>query len=103
MNKQIKPVEVQRDTTGDWSHPDMPEFDEGDGAAYAAWVESQNIEVKHDWLEGYDLDHPAYVQYFDKEDGFAAWEPRQPEGDGWFLIAIGDTEDGPCAWFARHK
>ncbi|EHU9778498.1 hypothetical protein KZ562_005197, partial [Escherichia coli] len=29
----------------------------------------------------------------------SAWEPERPEGDGWFIGSIHDTEDGPvCIW-----
>ncbi|EJN3771908.1 hypothetical protein NVA45_004960, partial [Escherichia coli] len=29
----------------------------------------------------------------------AAWEPERPEGEGWFIGSIHDTEDGPvCIW-----
>ncbi len=33
----------------------------------------------------------------------SAWEPERPEGDGWFIGSIYDTEDGPvCVWL-RNK
>lgn len=33
----------------------------------------------------------------------SAWEPERPEGDGWFIGSIHDTEDGPvCVWL-RNK
>ncbi len=33
----------------------------------------------------------------------SAWEPERPEGDGWFIGSIHDTEDGPvCVWM-RNK
>ncbi|MBI0992564.1 hypothetical protein HCI46_10105, partial [Escherichia coli] len=33
----------------------------------------------------------------------AAWEPERPEGEGWFIGSIHDTEDGPvCVWM-RNK
>ncbi|ENZ4931634.1 hypothetical protein ACNBFU_005418, partial [Escherichia coli] len=33
----------------------------------------------------------------------AAWEPERPEGEGWFVGSIHDTEDGPvCVWL-RNK
>ncbi|HFO5431081.1 TPA: hypothetical protein ACHKAL_003391, partial [Escherichia coli] len=46
------------------------------------------------------------------EDGFnldadgpdiASWKPERPEGEGWFIGSIHDTEDGPvCVWL-RNK
>lgn len=33
----------------------------------------------------------------------SAWEPERPEGDGWFIGSIHDTEDGlVCVWL-RNK
>lgn len=31
------------------------------------------------------------------------WQPTPPKGEGWFLLAIYDTEDGPYACFTRPK
>jgi hypothetical protein len=31
------------------------------------------------------------------------WEPHRPEGDGWFCLAIHDTDDGPVCWWARRE
>jgi hypothetical protein len=35
------------------------------------------------------------------EDAVKAWQPTPPEGEGWFLLTVYDTEDGPYACFAR--
>ena len=32
-----------------------------------------------------------------------AGEPKAPEGEGWFLLGLWDTEDGPFAWYVRPK
>jgi diadenosine tetraphosphatase ApaH/serine/threonine PP2A family protein phosphatase len=39
----------------------------------------------------------------DWPDAVKAWQPTPPSGDGWFLFAIYDTEDGPYACFTRPK
>lgn len=31
------------------------------------------------------------------------WQPTPPKGDGWFLISIHDTDNGPCACFTRER
>lgn len=47
-------------------------------------------------------DHPAYHRYFDLgEPNCSDWEPEPPAGEGWRLVAIWDTEDGPQAMFVR--
>ena len=46
--------------------------------------------------------HPACPVSDDAAEGsFLFWEPTVPEGDGWFLFALYDTEDGPHACFTR--
>ena len=34
-------------------------------------------------------------------DAVGKWEPTKPEGEGWFLMAISDSEDGHFACFTR--
>ncbi len=31
------------------------------------------------------------------------WEPERPEGEGWFVGSIHDTEDGPVCIWLREK
>ena len=32
------------------------------------------------------------------------WHPSAPEGEGWFIGSIHDTEDGPvCVWLREVK
>lgn len=30
------------------------------------------------------------------------WEPSKPDGEGWFCLAIYDTDDGPSCWWGRR-
>lgn len=108
----MQPVEVVRNEDGYFSHPAVREFWDVtmDGAEYckpSEWkdFEARNgIETAYDRLEDYPIDHPARVAYFDNDDGnVTGWEPTPPPGDGWFLITIGDSEDGPFATFARPR
>ncbi|WP_174874209.1 hypothetical protein [Vogesella oryzae] len=99
----IQPVEPVRDECGHWWHPGIPDFDE-DTDAYAAWLKEQQLTTNTAWLESEDVEHPAYVNYFDNEDGdISEWQPKPPAGDGWFLLAIFDTEDGPAATFVKRE
>jgi hypothetical protein len=94
---------VERDEHGFWSHPDLPNFEEGANAAYKAWVAAQGLTITHSDLEDEPEDHPVYVSYFDNGDGnFSAWTAAAPVGEGWFTLAIYDTEDGPRWWWARR-
>ena len=99
----IQPAPVERDVNGYWSHPGVPEFDEGSVSEAAAWTTAQGLELTSVHLESESDDHPAYIAYFDKEEGTcAAWEPPRPSGEGWFILSIYDTEDGPICWWARR-
>lgn len=49
-------------------------------------------------------EHPAWIAYFEAgEPSCALWEPALPDGDGWRVVAIYDTEDGPAAMFVRER
>lgn len=101
--KLIQPALVERDKGGNWYHPDLPPFDEGDGYKYCAWVAEQKLETCTLRLEDEDENHPAVIKYFDKGDpDCREWNAEPPPGEGWFTLAIGDTEDGPCWCWVRR-
>lgn len=99
--QQLRPAEVVRNAHGYWTHPDLPDF-QGDPDNFREWKAAQQLEQRSVWLEAEAVDHPVCVSYFHKGDpDVTDWEPPVPDGDGWFLIGLWDTEDGPVAWFAR--
>ena len=99
----IGPVPVERDKDGWWSHPGLPDLDEGQDAEYKAWLAAQGLVTSHVSLEMEDLTHPVYIAYFDEESGSVAdWNPEAPAGEGWFTLSIHDTEDGPYWVWARR-
>jgi hypothetical protein len=89
-----------RDGLGFTFHPDLPPAEEGEeqGAIEALGYEAQSVPMEFD---GSDEVNDLYTS----GDASAArgWDPTPPEGEGWLLVAIGDTEDGPCAWFVRRR
>lgn len=105
--KPIEPVEVVRDADGWFSHPQYmtePEF------ADVEWLSQQEFD-KYTSERGIETgitymeldDDELYDRYVN--DGLcecSAWEPSRPAGDGWFVLSIHDTEDGPiCVWGRR--
>lgn len=54
-------------------------------------------------LVSMESDAPETAEaYFEAGDpDCSAWNPTPPQGEGWKLIALYDTEDGPYAMFAR--
>jgi len=98
----IQPARVERHAGGCWWHPDLPCFEEGDGviAAWGQWLDAQQLQAQLVLLA--DQFPELLEHYFSSVEGFDCWQPQAPEGDGWFLLCLADTEDGPAAWWARR-
>lgn len=99
----IQPAPVVRDEYGMFQHPDLPDFDEGDSEKCKAWIAKQGLEVAMVSLDG---SAPGEVadRYFNSHDPDCSyWEPGHPQGEGWFCLAIHDTDDGPVCWWARRE
>jgi hypothetical protein len=105
MPEEIKLIQVApvvRDENGFFQHPDLPDFDEGDGDKSKAWIAEQGLEVAMVSLE-YHSDEAVSERYFEAGDQDCSyWEPDRPEGDDWFCLAIHDADDGPVCWWARR-
>lgn len=101
----IQAAPVQRDSEGYWTHPAHPNFEEGQSAEAAAWFDAQQLQTHIAYLESEAEDHPAVVAYWGDagDSNINAWEPPRPEGEGWFVLSIHDTEDwGPVCVWVRH-
>lgn len=94
---RIEMVEVVRDEVGGWCHPG---FYEGEylGPDFEAWLVDHHLERKFAWMEA-DDDAGTLFEKYESAGTYTHWEPERPEGDGWFIGCIYDTEDGPlCIW-----
>lgn len=101
----LQAAPVRRDSEGYWTHPAHPEFEEGQDAEAAAWFKAQQLQTDVAYLESEAEDHPAVVSYWGDagDSNISAWEPPRPEGAGWFVLSIHDTEDwGPVCVWVRH-
>jgi hypothetical protein len=99
----IKHWPVNRDEDGMFQHPDLPDFDEGDGEKCKAWIAEQGLQVKMVELE-YHSDQAISDRYFDAGDSDCSyWDPDKPDGEGWFCLSIHDTDNGPVCWWARRE
>lgn len=103
----MEALEVERNEDGHWTHRDYSALF-GDREIishdeFRSFCEKHNIESTVVEMES-DNNQTIIDSYF--EDGnpnISGWEPSKPEGDGWFIGSIHDTEDGPlCVWF-RNK
>ena len=92
-----------RDSSGFTMHPDLPQFIEGEdeGVMDANLFTREGLET--DFVE-FESDAPEALRdrWYDDEGGECTeWVPTTPQGDGWLLAGIWDTEDGPIAYFVR--
>jgi len=98
----IKPLEVQRDHYGYWSHPDYLAFCDGrefiPTAEFDQWMSEHGLQWKVEYRDE-DMIDPTV-------DGcdISGWQPERPEGEGWFVGSIHDTEVGAvCIWLRAGK
>ena len=101
----VRPVTVTRDRNGFWTHPHYfaPASDEATQTDFDDSMRKQNQTGENSWLQ-----HDALPQVIaDWEKGvqnISGWLPSAPEGEGWFIGSIHDTEDGPvCVWLREVK
>jgi hypothetical protein len=70
---------------------------------FDAWKKAHDVECTSSMMcDEYDNGSDLVRDYGEYCD-CAAWDPDPPAGNGWFLVSIHDTEDGPCAVWLRHK
>jgi hypothetical protein len=94
----LAPRDIVRDKEGWLSHPDFPDLDEDVNAQ--EFLEAFHIEAAFVSMESDDPTGAA--RYFAAgEPDCSYWTPTAPDGDGWMLLDIYDTEDGPYALFGR--
>lgn len=95
----IKPELVERDENGYWVHSQIPETESSE--IVKEWMNKNKLDHSLTFMEGdIDVDHPIYERYFENGDiSILDWNPSKPEGRGWFIGGIYETEDGPvCMW-----
>lgn len=102
-NNVITKLPVERNDKGFWKHPSLPNFNEStDSSAIYQWFSEHNLELYFTMMDD-DADQEFIDRWYDEGlDDCSPWEPTQPSEDS-ILLAIYDTEDGPCAWFGKPK
>lgn len=100
MTTEFKPIPVERDQYGYWTHPLYDEFCDGRESIspheFNAWLDKNGLEWKVEYRDEDDVDPDV--------DGYdiSAWQPETPAGGGWFVGSIHDTEDGAVCIWLRH-
>ena len=98
----LAPREIVRDADGHLTHPDLPVCDES--TRYDLFLAAFGLEASVVSMESDCKDQALLDRYFDDGDpDCSAWVPSTPEGEGWVLLEIYPTEDGPYALFVRRK
>ena len=93
---------LERDENGMGWHPALPSFDEATDTrkfyeAFGMEICQVSAESELEWEE---YERLAGLEP-NGEFNFSEWTPKAPEGEGWKLVSIHDTEDGPYAWWLR--
>ncbi|HII2980427.1 TPA: hypothetical protein ACY2HE_001688 [Yersinia enterocolitica] len=94
----VLPEIVQRDEQGCWTNSN---FYTGTDALFNHWLEKHNLEHRISFMDcGDDSTSQALMaKYNSGSADFSGWLPEAPEGGGWFVGSIHDSEEGPvCIW-----
>ena len=100
----IKAAPLVMHAGGARSHPDLPLFDDGDQELWDNWLRAHRLEVMRVWMEDDAVAVDSYRKFLagDSAKALFAWQPCKPDGDqAWFLLAVFDIGEGPCAYFVR--
>lgn len=89
---------IARDEMGCGEHPALPVLEEG--MKPKQFFDALGIDLAGVMAED-QMDMDAYDAMVEATD-YNVWTPEAPAGDGWVLVAIFDTEDGPAAWWMRQ-
>lgn len=96
----ITALPVERDEYGCWTHPEYDKFNDGRDyiphAEFNDWLKANRLESSYE-LRDESFDVLGEEEY---DADFSEWQPEPPDGEGWFIGSIHDSEDGPvCIWF----
>lgn len=98
----VLPVTVVRDEMGFWTHPAWPEQDEDD-CVPKSWFADRGLQLSTVDFEG-DASEELQAEWFAEGSAdCSAWTPTHPDGEGWFIFSIHDTDDGPICVFVRPR
>jgi hypothetical protein len=100
----IKAAPLLMHAGGARSHPDLPLFDDGDQESWDNWLRAHRLEVIRVWMEDDTGAEDSYRKFLagGSAEELSAWQPCKPDGDNaWFLLAVFDIGEGPCAYFVR--
>lgn len=98
----IQPEQLQRDDLGHWTHSAWPQDGE-ENAIPVTWFADQGLELAITYFENDAPDEMTEAYYENGQPELCReWQPSKPDGEGWFVFSIHETDDGPICVWVRH-
>ncbi|RLR51132.1 hypothetical protein CKA49_20180 [Pseudomonas aeruginosa] len=99
MKPMIQAHLVERDQFGFWTHPNYPDL--ADNCSFSEAQETLRrlgLELQNVFMES---DAPRLYDSARSDQRYSEWIPTRPEGAGWFVLSIHDTDNGPVCQYVR--
>ncbi|WP_311752733.1 hypothetical protein [Proteus columbae] len=100
----IIPEVVERNEDGYWVHSKLPYSETG--SEITQWLSDNKLDQSCVYMsEDVDEDAAVFQNYFTHGNtNVSAWIPTELPGEGWFIGAIYESEEGPvCLWLRSSK
>ncbi|MGU1552863.1 hypothetical protein ACSERV_30275 [Pseudomonas aeruginosa] len=99
MKPMIQAHLVERDQFGFWTHPNYPDLaDNCSSSEEQETLRRLGLELQNVFMES---DAPRLYDSARSDQRYSEWIPTRPEGAGWFVLSIHDTENGPVCQYVR--
>lgn len=99
MKPMIQAHLVERDQFGFWTHPNYPDLADNCSSNEAQeTLRRLGLELQTVFMES---DTPRLYDSARSDQRYSEWIPTRPEGSGWFVLSIHDTENGPVCQYVR--
>lgn len=99
MKPMIQAHLVERDQFGFWTHPNYPDLADNCSSSEAQeTLRRLGLELQNVFMES---DAPRLYDSARSDQRYSEWIPTRPEGAGWFVVSIHDTDNGPVCQYVR--
>ncbi|WP_241296855.1 Lar family restriction alleviation protein [Pseudomonas aeruginosa] len=99
MKPMIQAHLVERDQFGFWTHPNYPDLADNCSSSEAQeTLRRLGLELQNVFMES---DAPRLYDSARSDQRYSEWLPTRPEGAGWFVLSIHDTDNGPVCQYVR--
>ncbi|EOI1385580.1 hypothetical protein [Pseudomonas aeruginosa] len=99
MKPMIQAHLVERDQFGFWTHPNYPDLADNCSSNEAQeTLRRLGLELQTVFMES---DAPRLYDSARSDQRYSEWIPTRPEGSGWFVLSIHDTDNGPVCQYVR--